>query len=117
MKDSARKVQGRSAISFSTGLRQIIYLYYRRIWMLSTIAIVVTYPTHCKSEKFICAPCGKMPFRSPTFFLLEAGIQRAYRATPKRVWMNGLENDENGRFVRDICVEIPVACLTGLVTW
>ncbi len=49
--------------------------------------------------------------------LLEAHIQRIYRATPKRVWMNGFENDENGSYVRDIRVEIPVACLKGLVTW
>jgi nitroimidazol reductase NimA-like FMN-containing flavoprotein (pyridoxamine 5'-phosphate oxidase superfamily) len=49
--------------------------------------------------------------------LLEAGVQRIYRATPKRVWMNGFEHDANGSFVRDIRVEIPIACLEGLVTW
>lgn len=30
---------------------------------------------------------------------------------------NGIESDENGRFVRDIRVEIPVDALRGLVTW
>jgi len=48
---------------------------------------------------------------------LDAGVQRVYRATPKRVWMNGFENDKNGRFVRDVRVEIPILCLEGLVTW
>ena len=46
--------------------------------------------------------------------LLDAGIQRIYRATPKRVWMNGFENDENGCYLRDIRVEIPVSCLKDL---
>ena len=49
--------------------------------------------------------------------LLAARLQRIYRATPNRVWMNGFENDENGSYVRDIRVEIPVACLKGLVNW
>jgi len=48
---------------------------------------------------------------------LDAGVQRVYRATPKRVWMNGFENDKNGRYVRDVRVEIPILCLEGLVTW
>jgi hypothetical protein len=48
---------------------------------------------------------------------LDAGAQRIYRATPKRVWMNGFENDKNGRYVRDVRVEIPILCLEGLVTW
>ena len=48
---------------------------------------------------------------------LDAGIQRIYRATPKRVWMNGFENDKNGRYVRDVLVEIPISYLYGLVTW
>ena len=49
--------------------------------------------------------------------LLDAQLQRIYRAAPRRVWMNGCENDENGRYVRDTRVEIPVGCLKGLVTW
>ena len=48
---------------------------------------------------------------------LDAGVQRIYRATPKRVWMNGFENDKNGRYVRDVRVEIPILCLERLVTW
>jgi hypothetical protein len=31
--------------------------------------------------------------------------------------MNGFENDANGRYVRDVRVEIPISCLEGLVTW
>lgn len=49
--------------------------------------------------------------------LLEERLQRIYRATPTRVWMNSFENDDNGCYVRDIRVEIPLACLRGLVTW
>jgi hypothetical protein len=52
-----------------------------------------------------------------TDHLLEMGLQCIYRATPKTVWMNSFENDENGSYVRDVRVEIPVACLKGLVTW
>lgn len=48
---------------------------------------------------------------------LDAGVQRIYRATPRRVWMNGFENDKNGRYVRDVRVEIPISCLERLVTW
>lgn len=53
----------------------------------------------------------------PETVRLAAGVQRIYRATPKRVWMNGFENDKNGRYVRDVLVEIPISCLEGLVTW
>ena len=31
--------------------------------------------------------------------------------------MNGFENDKNGRYVRDVRVEIPILCLERLVTW
>ena len=48
---------------------------------------------------------------------LDAGVQRIYRATPKRAWMNGFENDKVGRYIRDVRVEIPISCLEGLVTW
>ena len=48
---------------------------------------------------------------------LDAGIQRISRATPTRVWVNSFESDSEGRFVRDVRVEIPVSCLEGLVTW
>ena len=49
--------------------------------------------------------------------LLEARLQRVYRATPRRVWMYDFENDAHGAYVRDVRVEIPVTCLEGLVTW
>lgn len=49
--------------------------------------------------------------------LLNERIQRVYRATPKRVWMNGFELDENGCYLRDTRVEIPLSCLKNLVTW
>ena len=48
---------------------------------------------------------------------LDAGVQRIYRATPKRVWMNGFENDKNGRYLRDVRIELPISCLERLVTW
>jgi hypothetical protein len=49
--------------------------------------------------------------------LFNADLQRIYCATPKRAWMNGFESDQNGCYVRDIRVEIPVECLRELVTW
>ena len=49
--------------------------------------------------------------------LLAARQQRIYRATPTRVWMNSFEHDEHGGYVRDIRVEVSVACLKKLVTW
>jgi general stress protein 26 len=56
-------------------------------------------------------------FGPETDRLLEARLQCMYRATPKRVWVNGFESDEQGSYVRDIRIELPVACLKGLVTW
>src|SRR5262249_29696618 len=49
--------------------------------------------------------------------LLKTAIQRIYRATPRRAWVNGFEVDEEGRYLRDIRVEVRVASLKGLVTW
>ena len=49
--------------------------------------------------------------------LLEARLQCVYRATPQRLWVNGFESDEQGSYIRDIRIELPVTCLDGLVTW
>ncbi len=49
--------------------------------------------------------------------LLVSGAQRIYRAAPRRVWVNGFENDANGSFIRDVRIEVPVTCLAELVTW
>ena len=46
--------------------------------------------------------------------LVASGVQRIYRATPKRVWVNAFENDDQGTFIRDIRIEIPVTALAGL---
>lgn len=56
-------------------------------------------------------------FGPETDRLLAARMQCVYRAAPQRVWVNGFETDEQGSYVRDIRVELPVACLEGLVTW
>ncbi|MGH7870349.1 MAG: hypothetical protein ACREP9_22575, partial [Candidatus Dormibacteraceae bacterium] len=48
---------------------------------------------------------------------LPGGVCRVYRARPKRAWMNDDVIDENGCFVKDIRVEIPLTSLTGLVYW
>jgi dipeptidyl aminopeptidase/acylaminoacyl peptidase len=45
------------------------------------------------------------------------GDEFADPAIPRRVWVNGFESDEQGSYVRDIRIELPVACLKGLVTW
>ena len=49
--------------------------------------------------------------------LLEDGFIRAYRATPKRVWMNDDEKDEQGNYLYDVRVEIPLDTLRNLTTW
>lgn len=33
-------------------------------------------------------------------------VHRFYKASPKRIWMNDVEEDENGDYVRDIRVEM-----------
>ncbi len=49
--------------------------------------------------------------------LIGAGVIRAYRATPKRVWMNDDEQDEHGEYLRDIRVEMPLSTLRNLTSW
>lgn len=36
------------------------------------------------------------------------GVRRIYKAVPKRVWINDVEEDERGNFIRDIRIEIPI---------
>lgn len=66
--------------------------------------------------RHIALRAGKQ-FGPETDRLLEKRLQCVYRATPQRVWINGFESDEEGSYVRDIRIELPVACLKGLVTW
>jgi bifunctional DNA-binding transcriptional regulator/antitoxin component of YhaV-PrlF toxin-antitoxin module len=35
-------------------------------------------------------------------------VHRFYKATPKNIWMNDDEKDDNGKYVRDIRVEVPL---------
>ncbi len=42
---------------------------------------------------------------------------RCYRAIPSAVWINGTVDDEDGHYVKDCRVELPLETLTGLVTW
>jgi general stress protein 26 len=46
--------------------------------------------------------------RFPTYEIYMASPQRIYKATPKSMWMNGAEKDENGRFIRDFRIEIDI---------
>lgn len=41
-------------------------------------------------------------------------VRRVYKAVPQRVWMNDAEID-NGKFIRDFRVEIPLDVLRGLL--
>ena len=38
-------------------------------------------------------------------------IHRFYKATPVNIWMNDDEKDENGHYVRDVRVEVPITVL------
>lgn len=66
--------------------------------------------------RHIALRAGKQ-FGPETDRLLEKRLQCVYRATPRRVWINGFESDDEGSYVRDIRIELPIACLKGLVTW
>jgi hypothetical protein len=35
-------------------------------------------------------------------------VRRVYKATPKQIWMNDVELDENGKYIRDIRIEVPI---------
>ena len=35
-------------------------------------------------------------------------VRRVYKATPQKMWMNDVELDENGKYIRDIRVEVPI---------
>lgn len=35
-------------------------------------------------------------------------VRRVYKAVPKKIWMNDVEIDENGKYIRDIRIEIPI---------
>lgn len=48
---------------------------------------------------------------------LNQGVLNVYRATPQHIWVNDVELDENGEYVRDTRPEIPTDCLTKLADW
>lgn len=43
-------------------------------------------------------------------------IRRVYKATPKHIWMNDVELDENGKYIRDIRIEVPINELKKYLT-
>lgn len=43
----------------------------------------------------------------------EKAIHRFYKATPSRAWINDDENDANGKYIRDIRVELSLSELKG----
>ncbi len=59
---------------------------------------------------------NKAPIDPPEAFL-EGGVRKIYRATPKRVWTNDIATNEDGDFIHDLRVELPLDTLCGLVTW
>ena len=44
-----------------------------------------------------------------------SAIRRIYKAIPSRAWMNDIETDENGEYIRDIRVEVSLDTLKALV--
>ena len=38
-------------------------------------------------------------------------VLHVYKATPQKIWMNDVEEDENGQYIRDIRVEVPIETL------
>jgi hypothetical protein len=81
---------------------------------IQAIAVALADHTDIDKAKRIMAQRVGKELGSETDRLLDAGIQRIYRATPQRVWMNGFEHDENQEYLRDIRIEIPLTCLHGL---
>jgi nitroimidazol reductase NimA-like FMN-containing flavoprotein (pyridoxamine 5'-phosphate oxidase superfamily) len=42
-------------------------------------------------------------------------VLRGYKAIPRKAWMNEVEQDKKGRFVRDIRVEVPLQILSQTI--
>ena len=85
---------------------------------VQAIAAPLVHPAQIEEAKLSMARRVNKQLGPHTDHLLKTGIQRIYCATPRRVWVNGFELDERSRrYLRDIRVEVPVACLKGLVTW
>lgn len=43
-------------------------------------------------------------------------ILKIYKFVPEKIWMNDDEKDENGKYVKDLKVEIPIENLKSLLT-
>ena len=84
---------------------------------VQAIAAPLVDPAEIEEAKLSTARRVNKQVGPRTDYLLNTGIQRYYRATPRRVWVNGFEVDNEQRYLRDIRIEVPVACLKGLVTW
>jgi uncharacterized protein YhbP (UPF0306 family) len=63
--------------------------------------------TQSREEK----PAGEKEFEKFT----SDAIRRIYRASPHRVWMNDVEEDYNGNYIKDIRIEIPLEILKAQV--
>lgn len=55
---------------------------------------------------------GKQKERNAENYMGNA-VLRGYKATPVKVWMNDDDKDENGNYIRDIRVEVPLDALRG----
>lgn len=64
--------------------------------------------------KVLDARVGKTKERDFTDYSGDA-VLRGYKATPKRVWMNDDDKDEQGNYARDIRVEVPLDKLKELL--
>jgi nitroimidazol reductase NimA-like FMN-containing flavoprotein (pyridoxamine 5'-phosphate oxidase superfamily) len=55
---------------------------------------------------------GKVKERNAENYMGDA-VLRGYKATALQVWMNDDDEDENGNYIRDIRVEVPLETLRG----
>jgi len=81
---------------------------------IHTIAAALADPAEIKKAKRLLTQRVGKELGSETDRLLDAGIQRIYRATPQRAWINGFEHAAQQSYLRDIRIEIPLECLRGL---
>lgn len=56
-----------------------------------------------------------MSENEPAKFTASA-VRRVYKAMPKKVWMNDVELDDNGKYIRDIRIEVPIDELKKYLT-
>jgi nitroimidazol reductase NimA-like FMN-containing flavoprotein (pyridoxamine 5'-phosphate oxidase superfamily) len=44
-----------------------------------------------------------------------SAVRRVYKATPQKIWINDVELDEKGKYIRDIRIEIPLEKLKSQI--